>query len=400
MLKKNTKKEENRISRKQFLKNAGILGGAVAISAVANKSKVNAAVSDNADSEDISEDVVYFESVDGTTASVPTAKGVQDVGMPSVLANGEKTKSVFNKISLAFKNLRYLLAFTGSTDISDLSDEQTITGALDTLNTRVNSIIAASTDFEGGHQYSVGDVIIVNGKAYECIKKCFTASDKETLYNLDSDGTMISFYVKGADEAVDASLYWKQASDYDNSATLRKDLGYPSEASSVDGDTAFAKIATLQSNFSSALATLKNSAIVKALGLNNNADNEIINNIAAKTSAGTKTISQNGTTSNICYVEGDKVYNAVNVNVPGTTGTRYKFATSGGTTAVMSVTRVIIANNNITIDSASSNTGVNGGSGSAFGFSWNYNYLDGMRWTVSGNGYSFKMAAWGDTKTL
>lgn len=61
----------------------------------------------------------------------------------------------------------------------------------------------------------------------------------------------------------------------------------------------------------------------------------------------------------------------------------------------MAVTRVNISSNNIEVDNASSNTSVNSGHGGAWGFSWYYNYLDNMQWTVTGNGHSFKMPAWG-----
>ena len=248
------KNRSNKLSRKQFLKSAGIITGAAALSAIANKADVHAAVSDNSESQDVSEDIVYFETEDETISSVPTAEEVQNVGMPAVLTGSEKNNSVFKKISRTFKNIRYLLALVGSTDISSLSDDMTITGAINALDGRITSIVSSSTEFESGHQYNVGDIILVNGKAYKCIKRCFTSADKDPLFNIDAEGIFVSFYVKGSEEPVDATLYWAET-DNDNTATIRKDLGYPSEATDTEGSTAFAKIDKLQNNFDGIVAT-------------------------------------------------------------------------------------------------------------------------------------------------
>ena len=59
---------------------------------------------------------------------------------PAVITSGETHKSLFNKISTAVKNVRWLLSKMGTTDISSLGDG-TVTGALSTLNSNMNNII-------------------------------------------------------------------------------------------------------------------------------------------------------------------------------------------------------------------------------------------------------------------
>lgn len=50
-----------------------------------------------------------------------------------LLASGEKHQSIFNKISIAIKNIRWLWSKIGNTDISSIGDG-TLTGGLNTLN--------------------------------------------------------------------------------------------------------------------------------------------------------------------------------------------------------------------------------------------------------------------------
>ncbi|MCD8300578.1 MAG: hypothetical protein LUC41_05335, partial [Clostridiales bacterium] len=75
---------------------------------------------------DTAEDTVTFTSADALEPAEWT-----DV---DVLASGEKHSSIFNKISVMFKNIRYLYKVLGTEDISSLGDG-TITGALNALNT-------------------------------------------------------------------------------------------------------------------------------------------------------------------------------------------------------------------------------------------------------------------------
>lgn len=58
---------------------------------------------------------------------------------PAVITSGETHKSLFNKISTAVKNVRWLLSKMGTTDISSLGDG-TVTGALSTLNSNIMAI--------------------------------------------------------------------------------------------------------------------------------------------------------------------------------------------------------------------------------------------------------------------
>ena len=65
-----------------------------------------------------------FESGDSSTGSSTP---------PAVITSGETHKSLFNKISTAVKNVRWLLSKMGTTDISSIGNG-TVTGALSTLN--------------------------------------------------------------------------------------------------------------------------------------------------------------------------------------------------------------------------------------------------------------------------
>lgn len=75
---------------------------------------------------DSANNITTFTSDDSTDVSAWT-----DV---DVLASGEKHSSIFNKISTMFKNTRYLMKMLGTTDISTLSTDGTVTGGLSALN--------------------------------------------------------------------------------------------------------------------------------------------------------------------------------------------------------------------------------------------------------------------------
>lgn len=74
---------------------------------------------------DSAENTVSFSSADAAEANVWT-----DV---DVLAGGEKHKSIFNKVSTMFKNIRYLYKMLGTTDISAIGGG-TVTGAIAAQN--------------------------------------------------------------------------------------------------------------------------------------------------------------------------------------------------------------------------------------------------------------------------
>lgn len=76
-----------------------------------------------------------------TFNSSDTDDSVSEWTSVSVLSSGEKLSSLFNKISTMFRNIRYLYKLIGSTDISELSEDGTITKSLTTLNRKLGSLI-------------------------------------------------------------------------------------------------------------------------------------------------------------------------------------------------------------------------------------------------------------------
>lgn len=76
---------------------------------------------------DTGESIVNFVSADSATG---------DSTAPDILTSGERHKSIFNKISILFKNVRWLLSKMGTTDISAIGNG-TVTGALSTLNSNM-----------------------------------------------------------------------------------------------------------------------------------------------------------------------------------------------------------------------------------------------------------------------
>ena len=78
--------------------------------------------------DDTKNDVTTFTSEDSTTAESWT-----DV---EVLSSGEKHSSLWKKVSIMFKNIRYLKNFLGIADISSI-DDGTVTGAIKYINEKV-----------------------------------------------------------------------------------------------------------------------------------------------------------------------------------------------------------------------------------------------------------------------
>ena len=81
--------------------------------------------------DDTKNDVTTFTSEDSTTAESWT-----DV---EVLSSGEKHSSLWKKVSIMFKNIRYLKNFLGNNDISSIGDG-TVTGGISTLNDNLNKL--------------------------------------------------------------------------------------------------------------------------------------------------------------------------------------------------------------------------------------------------------------------
>ena len=96
---------------------------------------------------DLKDNVVEFTSTDcgedGDAAQLTVAK----------LTSGETLKSMLNKVSRMFTNVRYILRLLGSTDISSENvkiGDGTITGALSTLNSNYSKIGAVTRTDLGG----------------------------------------------------------------------------------------------------------------------------------------------------------------------------------------------------------------------------------------------------------
>ena len=79
------------------------------------------------------------KDVVSTFSSSDTESSVSEWTSVSVLSSGEKLSSLFNKISTMFRNIRYLYKLIGSTDISELSEDGTITKSLTTLNGKLGN---------------------------------------------------------------------------------------------------------------------------------------------------------------------------------------------------------------------------------------------------------------------
>ena len=95
----------------------------------------------NGDSQN---NIVTFESTDSIEDSNILWN---DVGL---LQSEETHKSLFNKISTMFKNIRYLYKLIGNTDISTISDG-TVTGVIDELNGKIEKpILYSSTEKQIG----------------------------------------------------------------------------------------------------------------------------------------------------------------------------------------------------------------------------------------------------------
>ena len=101
------------------------------------------------------------KDVVSTFSSSDTDDSVSEWTSVSVLSSGEKLSSLFNKISTMFRNIRYLYKLIGSTDISELSEDGTITKSLTTLNGKLgeNTITKISITDES---YSSGVLVVTD----------------------------------------------------------------------------------------------------------------------------------------------------------------------------------------------------------------------------------------------
>ncbi len=108
---------------------------------------------------DSKDNTVTFNSGDAIN---PT--GWADVGL---VESGEEHKSLWRKVSLFAKNMRYLWKLYGAHDISKLGDG-TLTGAISKLNTDLGSKIGLTGIFltESRNDYIDCDMVPIGGCAY------------------------------------------------------------------------------------------------------------------------------------------------------------------------------------------------------------------------------------------
>lgn len=96
--------------------------------------KLNTGMYKESDTED---NVVTFESGDSLSFNSWT-----DV---DILESGESHKSIFNKLSIMVKNVRYLYKILGNTDISSINNG-TVTGALNLLTSETSTLKKSVAD--------------------------------------------------------------------------------------------------------------------------------------------------------------------------------------------------------------------------------------------------------------
>lgn len=154
----------------------------------------------NGDSQN---NIVTFESTDSIEDSNILWN---DVGL---LQSEETHKSLFNKISTMFKNIRYLYKLIGNTDISTISDG-TVTGVIDELNGNIEKLL-------DGNKYSVS-AEIDTGEVWHDGRKIY----KRTFVTTESIvfGTPITIPITG----VAMSEFWI---DTQNSFISTASVCYP-----------------------------------------------------------------------------------------------------------------------------------------------------------------------------
>ncbi|RKJ18434.1 hypothetical protein D7X48_18325, partial [bacterium D16-50] len=96
---------------------------------------------------DSKDNKVVFSSGDAASPS-----GWEDI---EVMTSGEKHSSLFRKMSLAVKNLRYLWRLLGTTSLAGIGDG-TVTGAISSLNTGLYSMVRYI--YMGEYDYTVVDL--------------------------------------------------------------------------------------------------------------------------------------------------------------------------------------------------------------------------------------------------
>lgn len=132
---------------------------------------------------DLKDNVVEFTSgdcgEDGDAAQLTVAK----------LTSGETLKSMMNKVSRMFTNVRYILRLLGSTDISSESakiGDGTITGALSTLNSKIMNVQSGRVQTAGTGKWASFSITF---------KQPYTSTPLITITNMtpfSSENTMVT----------------------------------------------------------------------------------------------------------------------------------------------------------------------------------------------------------------
>ena len=134
---------------------------------------------------DTAENVVSYTSNDATNPDSYT-----DVDL---LKSGETHKSVLQKISTMFKNIRYLYKMLGTADISTLGDG-TILGALCTLNSNIyKQIISTALNFSSNMQIYENNLLMDKGEIIVSINP--TTSNAELTRTIKCYSGMSSGFV-------------------------------------------------------------------------------------------------------------------------------------------------------------------------------------------------------------
>lgn len=160
---------------------------------------------------DLKDNVVEFTSADcgedGDAAQLTVAK----------LTSGETLKSMLNKVSRMFTNVRYILRLLGNTDISSESvkiGDGTITGALSTLNSncqKIPFIQSGKTGSVGNGDWSTYQVTF--GKKYTTLPLVsitnVTPFSTENVYvsSITKTGAVINIYTPST--SFDYQVRWQ-----------------------------------------------------------------------------------------------------------------------------------------------------------------------------------------------
>ena len=150
-------------SGKKFSEVLNLLSGAVK-----NLRFLKTKVDDTKDSK------VTFTTGDAADTSISTTTGWSTV---DALASNSPHSTLLNRISIMMKNVRFLWKLIGDTDISSLSSQHTITGALSKLNTDLSNMQFVSPGPTGASYTAIENWIKANFVASKWIYTRTTPTD-------------------------------------------------------------------------------------------------------------------------------------------------------------------------------------------------------------------------------